>query len=249
MSQAFKNDNLVPLFEAVSLKCQQLQQAIRVGDDHLVRLLDRELEPLIAAVVDYRAHSEREVQQQLRFIGNLIREDADDRSCVLRHSAMLSVLIDRYFGCDEHRVTAPAATRVRPSDLPGDDVFLNETILNSLPDRVAVVTTDYRYLYSNPLHSRFYGRQPLDIIGRHVAELVGADFFEEVARDRLDRCFLGATLDFDGMLQSMRGGGGRVRCRMSPLAAPHGRIIGALIVMQDMPQGAGGPQGSGAPSA
>lgn len=234
MSQAFKNDNLVPLFQAVSVKCQQLQQAIRVGDDHLVRLLDREMEPLIAAVVDYRAHNDREVQQQLRFIGNLIREDADDRSCVLRHSAMLSVLIDRYFGADQQ---PPAEKRFEvdePGDVPGDDAFLNEAILNSLPDMVAVVTTDCRYLYSNTLHSRFYGRQPLDVIGRHVSELAGQAFFEDAMRDKLESCFQGETLDFDSYPVSRAGGGAPVRCRMTPLSDPQGRVVGALIVMRDV---------------
>ena len=51
MTSDLSCSSLFPLFEAVSLKNTQLQQAIRVGDDHLVRLLDRELDPLISAVL------------------------------------------------------------------------------------------------------------------------------------------------------------------------------------------------------
>ncbi|WP_182307137.1 hypothetical protein [Ciceribacter thiooxidans] len=109
MPEATRKDSLDALFEAVALKSMQLRQAVRVGDDRLVRLLDRELDPLVAAVLDYRASDLREIHQQLRFVSDLIREDADDRSCVTRHAGVLSDLLDRYFGEEEERSATGAS--------------------------------------------------------------------------------------------------------------------------------------------
>ncbi|PZU85797.1 MAG: diguanylate cyclase [Shinella sp.] len=224
-------ERLLPLFEAVSMKSVQLQQAIRVGDDQLVRLLDRELDPLISAVVNYRAVNMREVQLQLRFVGNLIREDADDRSCVLRHAATLSILLDRYFGSD-----VKAASDV-PTDAPkalglGEDDLLNESILNNLPDRVAVVTLDYRYLYANPAHASFVGSTPLDLVGRRIFDLLG-DIEASVAIEKyLDRCFAGEPVDCSYF---HRGEGfcSLMRCRLTPLRTPRGDVIGAVLMLMD----------------
>lgn len=231
MSQEIREGRLPKLFEAVSLKSLQLQQAIRSGDEKLVRLLDRELGPLISEVVDYRAANSREIHLQLRFVSSLIREDADDRSCVVRNSTILAVLLDRYFG----GVTGPTTTELalastsRPA--VGDDGLLNESILNALPDRVAVVTSDYRYLYVNAAHAASLQRPSLQVVGHHIAEFMQPSTFEDTLRARLDRCFLGDEVECSYLTQE-DGRGLFVRCRMSPLRSSDGRVVGAVLTMQ-----------------
>ncbi|MCJ7993000.1 PAS domain-containing protein [Rhizobium cremeum] len=226
-----RQDDLLPLFEAVSMKSVQLQQAIRVGDDHLVRLLDRELDPLISAVVNYRAADMREIQLQLRFVGNLIREDADDRSCVLRHAATLSVLLDRYFGSEAMAGGDVPAVAPRPLEADGDDL-LNESILNNLPDRVAVVTLDYRYLYANPAHANFLGRTPLELVGRRIFDFLDdADGAGAIERN-LDRCFAGEQVDHT-YLRRDEGRRGLLRYRLTPLRTPRDEVVGAVMMLTD----------------
>ncbi|NGO63094.1 PAS domain-containing protein [Rhizobium daejeonense] len=224
-------ERLQPLFEAVSMKSVQLQQAIRVGDDRLVRLLDRELDPLISAVVNYRAADMQEVQLQLRFVGNLIREDADDRSCVLRHAATLSILLDRYFGSEAKLCSDIPADAPRVSGL-GEDDLLNESILNNLPDRVAVVTLDYRYLYANPAHANFVGSTPLDLVGRRIFDFLG-DIEASVAIERnLDRCFAGERVD-SSYFHRVESRCSLMRCRLTPLRTSRGDVIGAVMTLMD----------------
>ncbi|MHB0953570.1 MAG: PAS domain-containing protein [Allorhizobium sp.] len=234
MSGTMREDNLLPLFEAVSLKNVQLQQAIRVGDDRLVRLLDRELDPLIAAVVNYKATDPHEIHLQLRFMSSLIREDADDKSCVVRHAAVLSVLLDRYFGdegsgTDQLRESKAELDAAR--HMVGDDNLLNESILNSLPEQVAVITTDYRYLYSNPAHAEFMKCRPLDLIGRHVADYLGDAEFETTTRSNLDRCFDGEAVSYT-FWRREEGQRTLVRCQMTPFRTDDGKIIGAVAMIQ-----------------
>ncbi|WP_454289545.1 PAS domain-containing protein [Rhizobium arsenicireducens] len=234
--------NLLPLFEAVSLKNSQLQQAIRVGDDRLVRLLDRELDPLIAAVVDYHAKDDAEVHMQLRFVGNLIREDADDRSCVQRHAAVLSILLDRYFGDRGDQIgrapgLPPAA--VFEARIDGEDTYLNESILDSMPDRVAVVTHDYRYLYANRAHAELLGVTQLELVGRNLFDFIDDAKAAQEIRRQLGWCLSGERSEVSywwqgaGVVVALQG-------RAAPLRTPRGDVIGAIITLVGERRQAGG---------
>lgn len=235
MTSDLSYPNLLPLFEAVSLKNTQLQQAIRVGDDHLVRLLDRELDPLIAAVVDYHACDIAEIHMQLRFVGNLIREDADDRSCVQRHAAVLSILLDRYFGDREQQQAHPAPsleTAGFAARLDGEDAYLNESILDSMPDRVAVVTLDYRYLYANRAHADLLAATQLELVGRNLFDFVDDATVAQEIRQQLGRCFSGERSEvFYGWREV--GQGLAVQGRAAPLRTPRGDVIGAIMTLLD----------------
>lgn len=227
--------SLLPLFEAVSLKNSQLQQAIRVGDDHLVRLLDRELDPLIAAVVDYHASDIAEIHMQLRFIGSLIREDADDRSCVQRHAAVLSILLDRYFGDvrERGRSSSSVALAGLQARMDGEDNYLNESILNSMPDRVAVVTLDDRFLYCNPAHAEWLGATQLDLVGRNLFDFIDDGQLAQDIRQQLDRCFAGERSELCYWWRNA-GIGMSLRSRAAPLRTPRGDVIGAILtVLED----------------
>ena len=232
--------SLLPLFEAVSLKNSQLQHAIRVGDDQLVRLLDRELDPLIAAVVDYHASDNTEIHMQLRFIGSLIREDADDRSCVQRHAAVLSILLDRYFGDvrERGRPASPPALAGLGARIDGDDSYLNESILNSMPDRVAVVTLDHRFLYCNPAHAQWLGATRLDLVGRNLFDFIDDAQVAQEIRQQLDRCFAGEQSEVCCWWRSA-GMGMAMRSRAAPLRTPRGDVIGAILTLQEDPRMAG----------
>ncbi|HLP69072.1 MAG TPA: PAS domain-containing protein [Rhizobium sp.] len=231
MPEATRKDNLDALFEAVALKSTQLRQAVRVGDDRLVRLLDRELDPLISAVMDYRASCTHEIYQQLRFVSGLIHEDADDRSCVTRHAGTLSALLDRYFGDEEERQVRGSIGPSRTTALDGDDDLFNESILNTLSEQVAVVTTDYRYLYANPAHASILKRRQIEIVGRHVAEFMPGSHFEDFTRTRLDRCFAGETLSFNFSYRPW-GRDGSACCTMTPFSGNDGRVVGAVVLIR-----------------
>lgn len=233
-----RENNLLTLVETFSLKCMQLQQAIRSGDDALVRLLDREIEPLIAAILAHKAENAFEIHVQLQFVNNLIMEDGDDRSCVLRHAAAMAVLLDRYFASmgdftdiiDER----PEKRGVDAVRMPADDNLLNEAILDSIPDRIAVITCDYRYLYSNPVNSTHLGRSAMDLVGRHIIEFIGRQRFEDRVKGKLDSCFSGQILDYVYDRQRPHGSIATMRCRMTPLRSANGKVLGATILLQEI---------------
>lgn len=226
----FRDSNLRAMFEAVSLKNLQLQQAIRSGNDQLVRVLDREIDPMISALISYRASDLDDIYLQMRLLTKLLREDADDRSCVLRHASMLTLLVERYFGPKRaHEAPAPTHLSARPVQA-GDDEQLNEAILNNLPERVAVITRDYRYLFANAAMAEMLGLRQIEIIGRSVFDLGLTESNHEWLQDALDSAFAGQSCSFlaptpaNMVERQMRG-------RFAPLRAGDGSISGAILTL------------------
>ncbi|MBX5161159.1 PAS domain-containing protein [Rhizobium sp. NZLR3b] len=231
---------MLELFRAFSLRCTQIEDAIRVGDDQRVTALDRHVEPLVEAILAHRAVNLLEVYMQLQFVSHLISQDADDSASVTEHTTVLSYLLDRYFGTHgpDWRVPSPQDVRIEPpaAYVPDTDngQFLNAAILETLPDRVAVLTRDYRYLYSNPANCADLDKKPMELIGRHLSEFIGEELFAACAKYKLDACFAGEQVDYAYECPGGGAGSGQVRCRMSPLRDAGGTVIGALLVMEDI---------------
>lgn len=228
---------LLGLFDTFSLKCDQLKQAVADGHDDLVRILDSELEPIIADILSYRAETSEEAHMQLQFLNGLIREEAEDRSSVMRRSAAMSMLIDRYFKAAKEAGDTlkppPRKPENRPTFFVQEQPLLNEAVLDSLPDRVGVITRDYRYLYANHANAAFLGRTPLSMVGCHVSEFIGEESFKAMAKPAFDKCFGGATVDY--LHRGRRNSEDfTTRCRMTPLRGSGKEIIGAVIVLQNV---------------
>ena len=75
--------------------------------------------------------------------------------------------------------------------------YLTGQVFECSPDAVLIIGTDYRYKRVNPVHERNWGRSTGSMVGMHVAELVGEEFFEQRLRPSLDRCFAGETVRFE----------------------------------------------------
>lgn len=223
------------LFDAFSLKCAQLKHAVTGGNDHLVRMLDRELEPIIADILAHRAQTSEDAHMQLQFLNGLIRDEAEDKSSVMRRSAAMSMLIDRYFQAGEELVDAVKfpfrKVEKEPVQVMPDQSLLNEAVLDILPDRIGVITRDYRYLYSNQANADFLGRTPLSMVGCHVSEFIGEESFKALAKPAFDKCFAGAVVDY--MHHGRRDNPDfTTRCRLTPLRASNKEIVGAAMVLQ-----------------
>ena len=226
----FRDANLRAMFEAVSLKNLQLQQAIRSGDDQLVRVLDREIDPLMSALISYRASDFDDIYLQMRLLTKLLREDADDRACVLRHASMLTILVERYFGPKRSQeFAAPEMATVRPHHA-GDDEHLNEAILNNLPERVAVVTRDYRCLFANTAMASMLGLRQIEIIGRSVFDLSLAAGNNDWLQDALDSAFAGRSGSFVAGVSPVSSAS-EMRGRYAPLRAADGSVSGAILTL------------------
>lgn len=229
---------LKEFFQAFAIKNLQLRQAVSQGEDDLVTMFDRELQVIIADILSFTALTREELHQQFQFLCTLIRDGSDDRLSVVRKSMMMSALIDQYFldrptfsQVDFAELLAGRGKPAKPASY--DQPLFSEVVLDSLDDRVVVLTTDYRYLYSNQANANFFKTSRLSIIGCHLADLIGDDGFHDQAKPALDRCFAGEKIDY--IHHTIRSDGRfATRCRITPLRASDGRIMAAVAVLKNV---------------
>ena len=112
--------------------------------------------------------------------------------------------------------------------------MLDVGLLDNLPERVSVITTDYRYLYANAVDAARLHRKPHELVGRHLREIVGSERFDTAIKPNLDLCFAGGTVERTNAHET----DGRVvviRRRLTPCYTDDNALIGALVVIQEGP--------------
>ncbi|MBP1857188.1 PAS domain-containing protein [Rhizobium herbae] len=225
------------LIDLFWFKYSQLRYAVKSGDDLLISILDREIEPVLSSIYQERAETVADARLQFQFILDLLRKEADDVSSVLRQRDALQMLAERYFSTGSGEilgklgVSSPAPVAALKGRV--DEGFLNEAILDCLPDRIAVITPDYRYLYTNPVNASRLEERPMDLVGRHIVEFVGIQRFEQRVKPNLDKCFSGEKVDYT-FAKDVDNRTIVVRCRMTPCLSGTGKIIGAILMLQEI---------------
>src|SRR5438477_5061851 len=76
--------------------------------------------------------------------------------------------------------------------------YLTGRVFESLPDGVAIIGRDYRFQRVNPVYEQRWGVPAERIVGMHVADILGMDVFERIAKPHLDRCFDGQESSYVG---------------------------------------------------
>jgi PAS domain S-box-containing protein len=74
--------------------------------------------------------------------------------------------------------------------------YLTRQVFESSPDRISIVGPDYRFQRVNPAFERRWGMPVETFIGKHVAEFLGWEGFEQTAKAYFDRCFAGEEVGY-----------------------------------------------------
>jgi PAS domain S-box-containing protein len=111
--------------------------------------------------------------------------------------------------------------------------YLTGQVFECSPDAVLIIGTDYRYKRVNPIHARNWGRPAESMVGMHMSELVGVEFFEQKLRPFLDRCFAGENVRFDDWFDNARGHR-FISASYSPLRTGSQQIEAALVIARDL---------------
>ena len=70
-----------------------------------------------------------------------------------------------------------------------EELRWNEVTLSTIADPISYVDRNYVYRFVNQTYSRYAKRPRQEIVGRTVAELLGAETFQASVKPHLDRCF------------------------------------------------------------
>ncbi len=228
---------LKALIDLFWFKYSQLQYAVKSGDELLISILDREIEPVLTAIYQEEASCVADARLQFQFVLDLLQREADDIASVLRQQGVLQSLADRYFAAGNGNILngkwQQSAVPMTMHRGRVDEGFLNEAILDCMPDRIAVITPDYRYLYTNPVNAARLEERPMDLVGRHIVEFVGIQRFEQRVKPNLDKCFAGETVDYT-FAKDVDNRTVVVRCRMTPCMSSTGKVIGAILILQEI---------------
>jgi PAS domain S-box-containing protein len=111
--------------------------------------------------------------------------------------------------------------------------YLTGQVFECSPDAVLIIGTDYRYKRVNPVHARNWGRPAESMIGMHMSDLVGVEFFEQKLRPFLDRCFAGESVRFEDWFDNARGHR-FISASYSPLQSGPQKVEAALVIARDL---------------
>jgi signal transduction histidine kinase len=111
--------------------------------------------------------------------------------------------------------------------------YLAGQVFDCSPDALLIIGTDYRYKRVNPVHARNWGRPAEGMVGMHVAELLGVEFFEQKLRPFLDRCFAGESVRFEDWFDNALGHR-FLDVSYSPLRFGPERVQAALVIGRDL---------------
>src|SRR5258707_5115399 len=111
--------------------------------------------------------------------------------------------------------------------------YLARQVFERSPDRISIVGRDYRYQRVNPAFERRWGMQAETIVGMHVADLLGMESFERMAKAYLDRCFAGEEVSYADWLPTPFGRR-YSEVTYSPLRPESERVEAALVIIRDL---------------
>lgn len=109
-----------------------------------------------------------------------------------------------------------------------------QRIVSACDDLLSFVGGDYIYREVNEAYVRFHGKRREEIVGRSIAELYGAAFFEREIQPRVDRCLKGEDLHYETLFNLPRKGRRWLDVRLSPYRSSDGSISGFAVNARDM---------------
>ncbi len=219
------------LIELFWLRYTELQSAVGKNDTDKIAVLERELEQLLERLVGRQTGSSEDIREQFRFAIDLLNHEAEDLGCVQRNSELLRTLVDRYVGMplkakvigDEDEDTLEWHHR---------HLVLDEDMLNDLDEPVVIVSPEYRVSFTNAIDA-FQRNAPDELLGCHMAELVGVHRFQNDLREKLDNCFKGDTSKYT-YAENQDGNTVVKSLEMSPCYSSTYKLVGAMVVVREI---------------
>ena len=106
-------------------------------------------------------------------------------------------------------------------------------ITDSVPAHVSYIGRDLRYRFVNRAYEHTYCRPASELIGRHMADVLGSESFEE-ARVDAQKALGGETVAFERRVTGTPHGTRYFVGNYVPDVAPDGEVDGFLVLVQDI---------------
>ena len=129
--------------------------------------------------------------------------------------------------CLDKIMNAPAAAVL-------SELELLRSIVNASVDLNSVVGPDYKFLYANPAYLKYFSKEPADIIGHTVSELIGESIFCERSKPLLDRTLKGESVSYFARFDFPGVGMRDAEVFYNPARNRLGEVVGVVAVIRDV---------------
>ncbi len=219
------------LIELFWSKYAELKNAVDANDSALVETLDKDIGSLLGTIFQTKARTLADINRQFRLAIDLLNEEADDLSCVHYNSRLIEGLVERYIALGEGGAVSEMMLEEEGEE--GREAF-NPALLDNISERVAVIGPSYRLTYTNAANTNRHAaaHQDGNLVGKHLAEIVGFQRFQSGFKEHVDRCMAGETVAYT-YAEDINGRTVVVRCRMSPYYNGSLSPAGVMLVMRE----------------
>ncbi|MFQ5535646.1 MAG: PAS domain S-box protein [Sphingomonadales bacterium] len=111
---------------------------------------------------------------------------------------------------------------------------LGDRVVESSPDFISVVDSDYVYQRINPAYEKAFGKPAGEIVGRHVTSLLDDEFFRLTVKPQLDRALAGERVQYETCAEFPRAGRRFVDVTYAPLLSKSGKSLGVVATIRDI---------------
>lgn len=165
-------------------------------------------------------------------------------------SAVLAELVDAEGRCFQGRIqVAPlydprqelkgylvAVEDVTESMAYEEELRRYEQIVSASSDGLVFLDQNHIYRAANQTYLDLWKKSREEIIGTHISDVVGEEFYLEYSRPALKHCFTGDPVFFDAVEVDYPGGRRFVDAQHTPYRSEQGEITGVLITLRDVTQ-------------
>ena len=123
------------------------------------------------------------------------------------------------------------ANNIKSSECLSERLIQFHYLLEGSDDLYGIVDSGYRYLWLNQAYINRYGPRKEEILGLTVPEMLGEDYFRQIVKSRMDRCFAGEIQRYETERNFPALGWRKMLVRYYPIDVPDKseRLIGAVI--------------------
>ena len=111
--------------------------------------------------------------------------------------------------------------------------YLSRQVFERSPDRISIVGRDFRYQRVNPAFELRYGVPAETFVGKHVADYLGIEGFEQTAKAYYARCFAGEEVSYAEWF-NISFGRRFLAVTYSPLRPASEQVEAVLVISRDL---------------
>ncbi|MDX1488481.1 MAG: PAS domain S-box protein, partial [Acidiferrobacterales bacterium] len=110
----------------------------------------------------------------------------------------------------------------------------HEQMVSTSTDLMAFLDKTYTYRTVNSAYAKAIGKQKSEIVGHHVAEVVGKETFESRLKPHLDRCLLGEHINYQDWIHLPGQGRRFLDAHYDPFFDGNGAVSGVVADIRDI---------------